>query len=138
MRKIRLTKKDGNVKVEDVNRNILGILNSYILKTGKPVAFHKALPYALFSVHLSISNLNEWRRDTSKSKLNDILLQDLENHTYEVSSRIWNCCRHDCINKYHPKQIFNILWIRRIICKWYSKRLRKSWHNSWLLQDDVN
>ena len=59
MRKIRLTKKDENVKVEDVNRNILGILNSYILKTGKPVAFHKALPYALFSVHLSISNLNE-------------------------------------------------------------------------------
>ena len=59
MRKIRLTKKDGNVKVEDVNRNILGILNSYILKTGKPVAFRKALPYALFSVHLSISNRNE-------------------------------------------------------------------------------
>ena len=59
MRKIRLTKKDGNVKVEDVNRNILGILDSYILKTGKAVVFHKALSYALFSVHLSISNRNE-------------------------------------------------------------------------------
>ena len=105
MRKIRLTKKDGNLKVEELNRNILGVLNSYILKAGKPAYFKKALPDALFPVYLSISSHDECRRVTTKSKLNDILLQNhilLESHTYEVSSRICNCCRHVCINKYHP------------------------------------
>ena len=48
MRKIRSTKKYGNVKVKEVNRNSLGILNSYILKTGKPVDFKKAPRCALF------------------------------------------------------------------------------------------
>ena len=56
VRKIRIAKKDGGVIVEEVNRNILGILSSYSLKTGKPVDFKKALSYALFAVHLSISN----------------------------------------------------------------------------------
>ena len=37
IQKIRITKKDGSVKVEDVNRKILGTLNFYSLKTGKPV-----------------------------------------------------------------------------------------------------
>ena len=36
MRKIKITKKDGSVKVVEVNRNILGALNSYSLKLGKP------------------------------------------------------------------------------------------------------
>ena len=49
LRKIRLTKKDGNVKVEEVNRNTLGILNSYILKTGKPVDFKKDTALCSFS-----------------------------------------------------------------------------------------
>ena len=84
-RKIRLTKKDGNVKIEELNRKNLEILNSYILKTEKPVDFKKALPYALFPVHLSISNPDEYRRDTAKSKFGDILLQYLENNTYKVS-----------------------------------------------------
>ena len=56
VQKIRIVKIDGGVKVEEVNKNILGILRSYSLKTGKPVDFKKALPYALFAVHLSISN----------------------------------------------------------------------------------
>ena len=56
VQKIRIVKIDGDVKVEEVNKNILGILRSYSLKTGKPVDFKKALPYALFAVHLSISN----------------------------------------------------------------------------------
>ena len=56
VQKIRIAKIDGGVKVEEVNKNILGILRSYSLKTGKPVDFKKALPYALFAVHLSISN----------------------------------------------------------------------------------
>ena len=84
-RKIRLTKNDENVKIEEVNRNNLEILNSYILKAEKPVDSKKALPYALFPVHLSISNPDECRRDTAKSKLDDILLQYLENNTYKVS-----------------------------------------------------
>ena len=49
VRKIQLTKKDGNVKVEEVNRNTLGILNSYILKTGKPVDFKKGTALCSFS-----------------------------------------------------------------------------------------
>ena len=97
-----LTKKDGNVKVKEVNRNIIGILNSYIFKIEKPVDFIRALPYALFPVHLSTSNPDESRRYTAKSKLNDVLLQRLESNTYEVSSRIFNCCRRHCINKYPP------------------------------------
>ena len=56
VQKIRIAKIDGGVKVEEVNKNILGILRSYSLKTGKPVDFKKALPYALFAVHLRISN----------------------------------------------------------------------------------
>ena len=69
LRKVRLTKKDRNVKVEEVNRNISGIFNSYILKTGKPADFKKALPYALFPVHLIISDPDKSRRHTEKSKL---------------------------------------------------------------------
>ena len=86
MRKIGMTKKDGCAKNEEVNRDILEISNSYSLKTGKPADFKKALPYALFSVHLVISSPDESLQHTAKSKLNDILLQDLENHTYEFSS----------------------------------------------------
>ena len=102
VRNIRLNKKDGKVKVEELNRTISGILNSYIIKTGKPVDFKKTLLCALFLVHLSISNPDECRRDTAKTKLNDILMQDLENHTCEVSSRIQIYCRHDSINKCDP------------------------------------
>ena len=39
MWKIQITKKDGSVKVAEVDRNILGVLNSYSLKTRKPVDF---------------------------------------------------------------------------------------------------
>ena len=86
MRKFWITEKDGSAKVEEVNRNILGISNSYSLKTGKPAYFKKALPYALFPVHLSISNHDGSRQHAAKRKLNYILLHDLENHTYEFSS----------------------------------------------------
>ena len=54
MLKIKITKKDGSAKVEEVNRNIFGISNSCSLKTGKPAGFKKELPYALFPIHLSI------------------------------------------------------------------------------------
>ena len=39
MWKIQITKKDGSVKVAEVDRNILGVLNSYSLKTRKPFDF---------------------------------------------------------------------------------------------------
>ena len=41
MRKMRITKKDGCAKIEEVNRDILGISNSYSLKTGKPAHFKR-------------------------------------------------------------------------------------------------
>ena len=37
MPEIQITKKDASVKVAEVNRNILGALNCYSLKTGKHV-----------------------------------------------------------------------------------------------------
>ena len=45
MRKIRKTKKDRSVKVAEVNRNILGALSYFSLKTGKPVDFEKTLVF---------------------------------------------------------------------------------------------
>ena len=84
-RKILLTEKDGNVKVEEVNANILEILNSYILKNRETCRFQRSTALCSFPVHLSISNPDECRPDTAKSKLDDILLQYLENNTYNVS-----------------------------------------------------
>ena len=83
MRKIRITKKDGSVKVAEVNRKILGALNYYSLKKGKPVDFKKELSYSLSSVPLSICNLDGSSRHTAKSKLKYILLRDLENQMNE-------------------------------------------------------
>ena len=48
MRKIRITKKIGSANVEEVNGNILGIINSYRLRIGKPLDFKKPLPYGFF------------------------------------------------------------------------------------------
>ena len=54
MRKIGITKKDRSVKVAEVNRNILGALSYFSLKTGKPVDFKKALSCSLSPLPLSI------------------------------------------------------------------------------------
>ena len=86
LQKIRITKQDGSAKVKEVNRDILGISNTDSLKIGKPADFKKALPYALFPVHLSISNHDGSCQHTAKSNLIYISLQDLENHTYKFSS----------------------------------------------------
>ena len=99
MRKIRISKTDRSVKVAEVNRNILGALNYYSLKTGKPVDFKKAQSYSLSPLPLSICKLDGTRRQTAKCKLKDMLLQDLEDHTNEGDI---NCCRYNCINEYHP------------------------------------
>ena len=62
MPKIRVTKKDGSVKDAEVNRNILGALNSYSLKTGKTVDFKMTLSYCLSSLPSSIYNPERTRR----------------------------------------------------------------------------
>ena len=99
MRKVRISKTDRSVKVAKVNRNILGALNYYSLKTGKPVDFKKVQSYSLSSLPLSICKLDGTRQQTAKCKLKDMLLQDLEDHTNEGDI---NCCRYNCINEYHP------------------------------------
>ena len=84
MRKIRITnKKNRSVKVAEANRNILGALSYFSLKTGKPVDLKKALTYSLPPVPLGICKLDGTRPQTAKCKLKDILLQDLEDHTKE-------------------------------------------------------
>ena len=54
MRKIEITKRDRIVKVAEVNRNILGALSYFSLKTGKPVDFKKALSCSHSPLPLSI------------------------------------------------------------------------------------
>ena len=54
MRKIQITKTVGSVKVAEVNRNILGALNSYSLKTRKPFSFKHSLSHSLSPVPLTI------------------------------------------------------------------------------------
>ena len=68
MPKIQITKKDGSVKVAEVNRNILGTLNSYSLKTRKPVDFKKVLSYSLSPVHLSICKPDGSCRHTEQTE----------------------------------------------------------------------
>ena len=67
MRKIGIVKKIGSAKVEEANGNILGIINSYRLRTGKPLDFKKPLTYPLFPVDLGISNRVGSRRHTANS-----------------------------------------------------------------------
>ena len=83
IRKIRIIKKARKVKVAEVNRNILGALDYYSLKTGKPVDFKKTLSYSLSPLLLTICKLDGTRRQTTKCKLKDVLLQDLEDHNNE-------------------------------------------------------
>ena len=83
IRKIRITKKDRKVKVAEVSRNILRALDYYSLKIGKPVYFKKTLPYSLSPLLLTICKLDGTRRQTTKCKLKDVLLQDLEDHNNE-------------------------------------------------------
>ena len=70
--------KDGKTKVVEVNRNILGALNSYSLKTGRAVDYKKALTFPLSPIPLSISNPDGSRRSTTKSVLKDKILRGVE------------------------------------------------------------
>ena len=79
MPKIQITNKYGSVKVGEGNRSILGALNSDSL-TRKPVDIKKVLSHCLSTVPSSICNSDGILGRTTKSKLKDILLQDLKDH----------------------------------------------------------
>ena len=104
MQKVRITKKDGGVKVAEVNRNILGASNSYSLKTRKPVDFKKAVSYSLSSVPKHLQP--RWKLPACSEKQTKRYFTARPKRSYPrrttVTSRICNCCRYDCINKYHP------------------------------------
>ena len=80
MPKIQITNKYGSVKVGEGNRSILGALNSDSLTTRKPADIKKVLSYCLSTVPSSICNSDGILGRTTKSKLKDILLQDLKDH----------------------------------------------------------
>ena len=101
MQKIRITKKGRSVKVAEVNRNILGALSYFSLKTGKPVDFEKTLSYSLSPLPLS----TRWNSSTNTKVQIKRNFTARSRRSYQrrttVSSRIWNYCRY-CINDYHP------------------------------------
>ena len=83
MRKIRITKKDASVKVAEVNRNILGALNSYKLKDRETSRFQKGI--VVFSFSITFKHLQRRRKSSTYSEehIKNILLQDLEDHINE-------------------------------------------------------
>ena len=80
MPKIQITNKYGSVKVGEGNRSILGALNSDSSTTRKPVDIKKVLSHCLSTVPSSICNSDGILGRTTKSKLKNILLQDLKDH----------------------------------------------------------
>lgn len=66
--------KTGGQATVEVNRNILGALNSFSLKTGVAVDYKKALVYPLNPCPLSICHADGRKRSNKKSDLKDILL----------------------------------------------------------------
>ena len=73
--KIKPSEKTSTRSLE-VNRNVLGTLLGYSIKSGKKVDFEKALKYPLSPIPLSIANGDGTKRKTNKSKLTKILLRN--------------------------------------------------------------
>ena len=69
--------KDGKLKSIEVNRNIIGNLLALSAKTGQLIDFNKALEFPLCPVDLNLSNPDGSRRSTQKSKLTEIIIQEL-------------------------------------------------------------
>ena len=67
----------------EVNRNILGALNSFCLKTGVAVDYEKALQYPLSPVPLSICYADGRKRSNQKSDLKNVLLNPVKNPSFE-------------------------------------------------------
>ena len=68
--------KTGGQATVEVNRNILGALNSFSLKTGVAVDYQKALVCPLNPCPLSIRHTDGRKRSNKKSDLKEILLDD--------------------------------------------------------------
>jgi hypothetical protein len=84
----KVKNKDGTYTIAEVNRNILGALASYSLKTGTAVDFEKALQYPLSPVPLSISHADGTQRGNVKSKLKDIILDDVKELSFDETKNI--------------------------------------------------
>ena len=72
-----VVKKDGKLKSIEVNRNIIGNLLALSAKTGQLIDFNKALEFPLCPVDLNLSNPDGSRRSMQKSKLTEIIIQEL-------------------------------------------------------------
>ena len=67
-----ISQKGESGNVAEVNINILGVLNSDNLSTGKSVEFKKTLSYSLTPIFVSACNPHGSSRHTVISKLKDI------------------------------------------------------------------
>ena len=76
-------KRNNKTKSINVDRNILGALVSYSIQSEKAVDREKALEFPLSSVPLSIANADGSRRQTSKSKLMEVLNASITNYKCE-------------------------------------------------------
>ena len=68
-----VVRNGSTIKSVDVNRNMLGSLLAFSVKSGKAIDMEKALEFPLSAISLSISNADGSRRQTSKSKLMQVL-----------------------------------------------------------------
>ena len=76
-------KRNNTTKSINVDRNILGALVSYSIQSEKAVDREKALEFPLSPVPLSIANADGSRRQTSKSKLMEVLNTSITNYEGE-------------------------------------------------------
>ena len=75
--KIKVSSCKGT-KVIDANRNIIGKLLAISAKFQKPIDFANVLKYPLFAVPLNLAYPDGSRRETSKSKLLDVIAPDIK------------------------------------------------------------
>ena len=71
--KSAVVKKDNQSMSLQINRNIIDALLSYSAKSGGATDFERALKVPLPAVTLSIANRDANHRETSKSKLMDVI-----------------------------------------------------------------
>ena len=72
-----LCKKENKIKEIDANRNIIGKFLSLSIKTNRLINFEEALKYPLHTVPLCLAHPDGSMRKTSKSKLVDCIICDI-------------------------------------------------------------
>ena len=77
MKPITVKSKHMQASVE-INRNILGALLAFSVKNERPISLSAALAYPLSPLPLSLATGDGKRRETSKSKLTSILIENAE------------------------------------------------------------